>query len=79
MISTIEIDPVLLHDIKNLAIEVQNLKENQEQLRLMMDDAIDIQTGKIKIPHRCPCCNGTTYDDQGDLCLPCDGRGIVWG
>ena len=69
----------LLHDLKSMVVDLQNIKHNQEHLRQMMDDAIDMQTGKIKIPHRCPVCNGSTFDDEDALCHPCDGRGIVWG
>ena len=70
---------MVLHDLKNLLPEIQSLKANQEHLRQMLDDIIDMQTGKIRIPHRCPVCNGSTFDDEGALCHPCDGRGIVWG
>lgn len=69
----------LLHDLKSMVVDLQNLKANQEYLRQMLDDAIDMQTCKIKIPHRCPVCNGSTFDEEGALCHPCDGRGIVWG
>jgi hypothetical protein len=69
----------LLHDLKSMVVDLQNLKANQEYLRQMLDDALDEQSGRIKIPHRCPVCNGSTFDEEGALCHPCDGRGIVWG
>jgi hypothetical protein len=69
----------LLHDLKSMVVDLQNLKASQEYMRSLMDDLIDAQMHKIKIPHRCPVCNGSTFDDQSALCHPCDGRGIVWG
>lgn len=95
-----EITHSLLHDLKNMVVDLQNLKEDGELLeqrfqclckqhetllshndyiRSMLDDVIDAQMQKIKIPHRCPVCNGSTLDEEGALCHPCDGRGIVWG
>ncbi len=50
-----------------------------DHIRSMLDDVIDAQMHKIKIPHRCPVCNGSTFDEEGALCHPCDGRGLVWG
>ena len=88
-----EITHSLLHDLKNMVIDLQNLKsdgdllENRfqllcsqhEHIRSMLDDVVDVHMNKIKIPHRCPVCNGSTFDEEGALCHPCDGRGIVWG
>jgi hypothetical protein len=31
-----------------------------------------------RIPHKCPICNGTTFNDDGMDCKVCDGNGIVW-
>jgi hypothetical protein len=83
----------LLQDLKNMVVDLNILKDDNkllkdkfqllisqhEHIRSMVDDLVDVQLNKIKIPHRCPVCNGSTYDEEGDLCLPCDGRGIVWG
>ncbi len=46
-----------------------------------VENVIDIETYKIKIPHRCPICFGSRFEDSDDgvLCHPCDGTGIVWG
>lgn len=55
------------------------LLKQHEHIRSMLDDVIDAQMQKIKIPHRCPMCNGSMFDEEGALCHPCDGRGIVWG
>lgn len=95
-----EITHSLLHDLKNMVMDIKNLKDDgdlledrfqlmckmQENLmsqydhvRSMLDDVIDAQMQKIRIPHRCPVCNGSTLDEDGALCHPCDGRGIVWG
>jgi len=83
----------LLHDLKSMVVDLQNLKADNklledrfqllisqhEHIRSMLDDVVDAQMHKIKIPHRCPVCNGSTFDEEGALCHPCDGRGIVWG
>lgn len=83
----------LLHDLQSMFVDLQLLKEDgklledrfqllinqQEHIRSMVDDLVDTQMHKIKIPHRCPVCNGSTFDEEGALCHPCDGRGIVWG
>ncbi len=95
-----EITHSLLHDLKNMVVDIQNLKADNllmedrfkmmcnqqdsllsqnEHIRSMLDDVLDAQMHKIKIPHRCPVCNGSTLDEEGALCHPCDGRGIVWG
>ena len=57
----------------------KELMIEQSTLIQRLEDILDEQHNKIKIPHRCPICNGKTCDEQGDLCDPCDGRGIVWG
>lgn len=88
-----EITHSLLHDLKSMVVDLQNLKSDNELLmdrfnllcnqhvhmRSMLDDVFDAQMQKIKLPHRCPICNGSTFDEEGALCYPCDGRGIVWG
>ena len=48
-------------------------------LKNTVEDTIDIQHNKIKIPHRCPICNGKTMDEKDEVCVPCLGNGIVWG
>ncbi len=65
-------DIELLHFLKDLSHEIMDLKE-------MVQDLSDVKGGKIRLPHRCPVCNGSTYDEDDAFCLPCDGRGIVWG
>lgn len=66
-------DTEILHFLKDLAHELCEIKE-------MIGDLSGEHHGRIRIPHRCPVCNGSTYDEKEDaLCLPCDGRGIVWG
>ncbi|MCF1193225.1 hypothetical protein LRR18_16670, partial [Mangrovimonas sp. AS39] len=73
-------DGKLLEDRFQLLCEQQEMiLNNYDHIRSMLDDVIDAQTQKIKIPHRCPVCNGSTFDDEGALCHPCDGRGLVWG
>ena len=49
--------------------------ENQH-MRNELDDIWDKPATRIRIPHRCPVCNGS---DKETLCQPCDGNGIVWG
>lgn len=69
------IEECLLHDFKKIVNELQTLKE-----RIMtLEDICDDYHGKIKLPHRCPICNGSMHDEEGAMCFPCDGRGIVWG
>ncbi len=76
------------HDLKNLLIDMQKVKEQanrlQEHISILHSENHDIRAliedNMIRIPHRCPICSGKTYDiNEGTLCLPCDGRGIVWG
>lgn len=63
----------ILHALKDVAQEIRFLKE-------MIEDLSDSQNGMIRIPHRCPVCNGSTFDEKEDaMCFPCEGRGIVWG
>jgi hypothetical protein len=64
---------------------VQQLEERLNILLLefsivknLLEDLCELQTNKMRIPHRCPVCNGG-YDDNETLCHPCDGNGIVWG
>jgi hypothetical protein len=82
-----------LHEIKNMVLDVDKIKMKElsldermnllllehENLKNMLEDICDLQHNKIKIPHRCPVCNGSTFDEEGALCHPCDGKGIVWG
>lgn len=88
-----EITHSLLHDLKNMVVDIQNLKLKTQileeeahifrleniNLRDLMEDLYDEQSDRIKIPHRCPLCNGDTFSKDGDLCFPCNGKGIVWG
>ena len=84
----------LLHALKEIALEMNSLKdriiiienfisqnyyEDYAHLKGLLEDVCDTQHNRIKIPHRCPICNGTTFDEEGALCHPCDGKGIVWG
>lgn len=57
----------------------ETLLSHYDYVRAMLDDIIDVQIGKIRVPHRCPVCNGSTLDEEGALCHPCDGKGVVWG
>ena len=42
-------------------------------------DNYDPYINNIRIPHRCPICNGASFNEKDEACLPCDGKGIVWG
>lgn len=65
-----------MHALKELVLEIAELKEKINEL----EDLYGGQNNKIRFPHRCPVCIGSTHDDKENaLCLPCDGRGIVWG
>lgn len=80
-------------ELERMMTEVNNLKSSNELLKekfelllhqherilILIDEVIDLRMEKIKIPHRCPVCNGTTFDEEGALCHPCDGKGVVWG
>jgi len=82
----------LLHDLKDIVIDLENIKDDGELLKQqfkslinqhehicnMLDDIINSQIENFRIPYRCPVCNGTTFHDEGGICSACDGRGIVW-
>ena len=84
---------ILLHDLKNVLIELSTAKDSisklQDQIldvdcenkRIvdMIHDMYDIHQNRIKVPHRCPICNGTMWDAKEEMCVPCDGTGLVWG
>lgn len=53
-------------------VEIQNIKN-------FLEDLCDVHQNRIKIPHRCPVCNGGTLDNEGLMCVPCNAKGIVWG
>jgi len=61
-----------------------NLRLEELYLRIInlediIEDMHSEQCDRIRIPHRCPACNGCTMDFDGAACLPCDGKGIIWG
>ncbi len=64
-------------------VEIENkislLMLNYENLKQLLEEICDTQHNKIKLPHRCPVCNGNTFDEHVEFCHICDGRGIVWG
>lgn len=68
-----------LHDIENLAEYVDSLYVRVITLEDIIDDMHAEQSERIRIPHRCPICNGATMDFDAVACMPCDGKGIVWG
>lgn len=72
-IKSFEIRLILLKD------RVDALYLEQASLKQTLEDILDEQHNKIKIPHRCPICNGSTFALDEGFCIPCDGRGIVWG
>lgn len=92
-ISITEINNSLLHDIKYIALDIVELRAelvklqehivvlNMENQRIteMMDDLYDFHQNRIKVPHRCPICHGLMLDDKEEMCIPCDGTGLVWG
>ncbi len=79
--------------IKNMVIDLQNLKDHynkleervnilnleSDSLKYLLEDLADGFASRIKIPHRCPVCSGSTFDEDGALCHVCEGKGIVWG
>lgn len=58
---------------------VEHLCNENSLLRNLCEDLSEKECKKIKIPHRCPICNGDMCDDKDKLCWPCEGSGIVWG
>lgn len=82
----------ILHDLKDLVVDIQNTKNHVnrleehigllhcdlEDLREFVVDSINERSRKIKIPHRCPVCDGHCIDKNKRFCIPCDGNGIVW-
>lgn len=74
----VEKDMCMIKDrIVLLEKRVDSLINENDGLRAILEDLCDSQHQKIRIPHRCPCCNGLTYEDDS-ICIPCDGSGIVW-
>jgi hypothetical protein len=83
----------LLHDIKDIILSLKKTNEDVKELigriniielencnlRNLLDDLCDMHRYRIKIPHRCPVCNGLILDNEGTLCQVCDGNGVVWG
>lgn len=73
--------------------DIQEIKDNitriQEHIAILISENMNIRDlideicegdlRRIKIPHRCPVCNGESEDKDKIPCNPCDGRGIVWG
>lgn len=78
----------IVNDLKNLKddrILIEDrfriLLHQHEHIVNMLDDIFDIKMNQLsmKMPHRCPVCNGSRFEESGILCNPCDGKGIVWG
>lgn len=73
-------------DLKNIVQDIERLQEHivilmseNTHIRDMLDDLCETDRYKIRLPHKCPICDGTTTEKNGELCIPCDGKGIVWG
>lgn len=77
---------ILLHDLKKMGNDLQNLRGVIEVTTDWLEDQ-EIRLNEIeeninrmaRRPHICPVCKGTSFDDEGLRCIPCDGKGIVWG
>lgn len=68
----------LQNEVKKIAQFIDAIDSDIENLKDLLEDVCHERHDRIKIPHRCPICNGTTFDIDDILCLPCDGKGIVW-
>ncbi len=64
---------------KQLEERMNILNHKYDSLKYLLEDWAETAHPRIKIPHRCPVCNGTTIGISDELCTPCDGKGIVWG
>jgi DnaJ-class molecular chaperone len=72
-----------MQEIKDNIIRLQEhiailISENMN-IRDLIDDMCEGDSRRFRIPHRCPVCDGASEDKDKIPCIPCDGRGIVWG
>jgi len=58
---------------------INGLYMETHSMRHMIEELSGDYDGAVRIPHRCPLCHGSTLDEDGAFCRPCNGRGIVWG
>lgn len=80
-----------IDEMKEMTLDLEKMQEyttdervdllilEHAKLKLLLEDLCDIHHSRIRIPHRCPICIGSTFGEEGSLCIPCDGKGIVWG
>lgn len=61
----------IMQILKDMSLEIRNLNGR-------LEDLCDIQSSRAKTPYHCPICNGSTVDEEGVKCIPCDGNGIIW-
>lgn len=86
-----ETDPPIIRDLKEMAVDLQNLKGTvhtlEERMNILLLDQHNLKNllGSIseevesRRPYKCPVCKGTTFCKDGMCCIPCDGTGILWG
>ena len=83
-------DIIMLHGLKEVTIKVKKLEDRLNKLEFecksirtviddLSDDLYDLHCNRFKIPHRCPACDAKGTDLKQEMCVPCDGKGIVWG
>jgi len=79
---TISTDPKLLkleEDLNVLRRTFRDFFEDNKDRMVQILSKLEIflKTERPKKPHTCPVCQGKS--SQIIKCLPCDGKGIVWG
>jgi hypothetical protein len=72
-------DERLPERVSELELNYDLLHDEFIKLSEIIDEWCVGNQNKIRIPHRCPVCNGTIFAEDGSFCIPCDGTGVVWG
>jgi hypothetical protein len=68
--------PTVIERLTELEYKLNLVDIDLITLKDLIDDLVDEQRDRIRIPHRCPVCNASA----GVLpCNVCDDTGIVWG
>lgn len=64
---------------RELKARVDYLEGLVNSIESDVDDLLEERNDRGKSPFRCPICCGSSFDEEGMMCTPCEGTGIVWG